>query len=271
MRVTSPYTFSPVSYRNRATIFSGLAIAAVAACIFMGFDPSMLFTEFHYVADLLKEMTPPHFHLLWEDKTIGMAVLETLSMAFMGTLIGGCIAVVLAFLAAENTMPLRGVRLLVRAFLSFQRVIPSLFIILIFIAAVGLGPFAGMLTLVFSTIGTFGQLFTEIIENTQPEPADAIYATGATRRQVIRWVILPQTLPSFTANFFYAYDINIRSAIGLGIFGGGGIGFQLLQAMRVLHYRDALALICLTVLLIVLTEKMSDALRAQLLGGGALK
>ncbi len=177
----------------------------------------------------------------------------------------------LAFFSAANTMPLLAVRLLVRAILSFLRVIPSLFIILIFVAAVGLGPFAGMLTLVFSTIGTFGQLFTEIIENTQHEPADAIYATGATRWQVIRYVILPQTLPSFTANFFYAYDINIRSAIGLGIFGGGGIGFQSFQAMRLLHYRDALALICLTVLLIVLTEKMSDALRGQLLGDGAFK
>jgi phosphonate transport system permease protein len=83
--------------------------------------------------------------------------------------------------------------------------------------------------------------------------------------------ILPQTLPSFTANLFYAYDINIRAAIGLGIFGGGGIGFQLFQAMRLLHYRDALALICVTVLLIVLTEKMSDALRGQLLGRGGVE
>ena len=271
MKVTSHYTFSPVSYRQRATIFSVIAIVIVAACVFMGFDPSMLFTEFHYVIDLFKEMTPPRFHDLWQDKTIGLAILETLSMAFMGTLIGGSVALVLAFLAAANTMPLTAVRLLVRAVLSFQRVIPSLFIVLIFVAAVGLGPFAGMLTLVFSTIGTFGQLFTEIIENTQQEPADAIYATGATRWQVIRYVILPQTLPSFTANLFYAYDINIRAAIGLGIFGGGGIGFQLFQAMRLLHYRDALALICVTVLLIVLTEKMSDALRGQLLGGGALK
>jgi len=271
MKATPHYAFSPASYRQRATIFSGTAILLVAACIFMGFDPSMLFTEFHFVIDLFKEMMPPHFHPLWEDKTIGMAILETLSMAFMGTLIGGGIALVLAFFAATNTMPFRAVRLLVRAILSIQRVIPSLFIILIFVAAVGLGPFAGMLTLVFSTIGTFGQLFAEIIENTAYEPADAIYATGASRWQVIRYVILPQTLPSFTANLFYAYDINIRTAIGLGIFGGGGIGFQLFQAMRLLHYRDALALICLTVLLIVLTEKMSDALRGQLLGGGALK
>ena len=271
MKATIHYTFSRGSYRQRATLFSVGAIAIVAACIFMGFDPAMLFTEFHFVIDLLKSMMPPNYQLLWNDKTIGMSILETLSMAFMGTLIGGCVAMLLAFLAAVNTMPFRGVRILVRVLLSFQRVIPSLFIILIFVAAVGLGPFAGMLTLVLSTVGTFGQLFTEIIENSDPAPADAIYAAGATRWQVIRYAILPQILPSFTANLFYAYDINIRTAIGLGIFGGGGIGFQLFQAMRLLHYRDALALICLTILLIVLTEKISDALRGQLLGAGALK
>ncbi|HEV3326517.1 MAG TPA: phosphonate ABC transporter, permease protein PhnE [Puia sp.] len=271
MKAASRYTLSPASYRQRATIFTVMAIGIGLACVFMGFDPSMLFTEFHYLVDLGKSMTPPNLPLLWTDRTIFMALLETLSMAFLGTLVGGSIAVTLAFLAAANTMPFRGVRMLVRVCLSLQRVIPSLFVILIFVAAVGLGPFAGMLTLMLSTVGTFGQLFMEIIENTEPAPADAVYAAGATRWQVIRYAILPQTLPSFTANFFYAYDINVRAAIGLGIFGGGGVGFQLFQAMRLLHYRDALALICLTMLLIVLTEKISDTLRARLLGGGGLK
>jgi phosphonate transport system permease protein len=128
-----------------------------------------------------------------------------------------------------------------------------------------------MLALVLTTMGTFGQLFTEIIENSEPAPADAIYSVGATRAQVIRFVILPQVLPSFTANLFYAFDINIRVAISLGIFGGGGVGFQLFQAMRVLHYHDALALILLTVVLIVGSEKLSDLLRSRLLNQGALK
>jgi phosphonate transport system permease protein len=271
MKQTIHYAFSPESYRQRATVFGMIALGVGMACIFMGFDPTMLFTEFHYVIDLTKSMTPPNFPLLWRDSTIGVSLLETLSMGFLRTVFGGGLAIALAFMAAENTNPLRWVRGFVKLILSVQRVIPSLFIILIVIAAVGLGPFAGMLTLVFSTIGTFGQLFTDIIENTESAPADAIYAAGANRWQVIRFVILPQTLPSFTANLFYAYDINIRTAIGLGIFGGGGGGFQLFQAMRLLHYRDALALICLTMGLIILTEKMSDALRARLLGRGALK
>jgi len=271
MKEAIHYAFSPESYRQRATIFTLIALGVGMICIFMGFDPSMLFTEFHYVIDLTKSMTPPNFPLLWRDSTIAMALLETLSMAFLGTLFGGILAISLAFVAAENTNPFRWVRGLVKLILSLVRVIPSLIVILIVIAAVGLGPFAGMLTLVFSTVGTFGQLFTDIIENTEEAAADAVFATGADRWQVIRYVILPQVLPSFTANLFYAYDINMRTAIGLGIFGGGGVGFQLFQAMRLLHYRDALALICLTMVLIILTEKMSDTLRARMLGGGALK
>jgi phosphonate transport system permease protein len=271
MKNVSFDVLTPASYRRRATILGVIALLVAGASLYMGFDPSMLFTEFHYVTDLFQSMSPPNFNVIWHDEAIGRAVLETLSSAFLGTFIGGGFAVLLSLLAAENTMPVAAVRLLVRLFLSIDRVVPPLFIILIFVSAVGLGPFAGMLALVLSTMGTFGQLFTEIIENAEPAPADAIYSVGATRAQVIRFVILPQVLPSFTANLFYAFDINIRVAISLGIFGGGGVGFQLFQAMRVLHYHDAMALILLTVVLIVASEKLSDLLRSRLLNRGSLK
>lgn len=114
MKAASRYTLSPASYRQRATIFTVMAIGIGLACVFMGFDPSMLFTEFHYLVDLGKSMTPPNLPLLWTDRTIFMALLETLSMAFLGTLVGGIIAVTLAFLAAANTMPFRGVRMQIR-------------------------------------------------------------------------------------------------------------------------------------------------------------
>jgi phosphonate transport system permease protein len=271
MRNSSINVLSPAAYRNRATTLAVITLAVAGACLYMGFDPSMLFTEFHYVVDLFSSMSPPEFRVIWADETIFQSILETLSMAFLGTLIGGGIAVGLAFLAADNTMPSHVVRLIVRFFLSVARSIPPLFIILVFVASVGLGPFAGMLALILYTFGTFGQLFAEIIENVDPAPGDAIYSVGASRGQVIRYVVLPQVLPSFTANLFYAFDINIRVAISLGIFGGGGIGFQLFQAMRLLHYHDALALILLTMVLIISSEKLSDLLRSRLLSRGKLK
>ena len=265
------YILPSVRYKRKAAIFSISVVVLVGAAIYLGFDPSLLFSDFHYVTDLLSGMLPPDFHRLWSDKSVWFSVLETISMSFLGTIFGGALAIFFAFLAAANTMPFRIVRVIVRTFLSVTRVVPSLIVILIFVVAVGLGAFAGMLTLILATIGTFGQLFTEIIENTDSGPAEAIYSVGASRMQVIRYVILPQALPSFIANLFYSFDVNLRAAIGLGIFGGGGIGFELFMAMRVLHYRDALALSCLIILLIVGMEKISDLLRAQILGENKLK
>jgi phosphonate transport system permease protein len=264
------YTLPSVQYRRKAIVVSIVAIAVAGTCIYLQFNPWLLVTEFHYVTELIASMLPPNFEMLW-SRDIAFSVLETVSMAFLGTLFGGIIAIGLAFLAAANTMPVRIVRIMVRLVLSVQRVIPGLIIILIFVIAVGLGAFAGMLALVLGTVGTFGQLFTEIIENTENAPAEAIYSVGASRLQVIRYAILPQVFPSFIANFLYSFDINMRAAIALGIFGGGGIGFKLFLAMRVLHYRDALALIFFTIVLIILVEKLSDYLRRRILGDGRLK
>lgn len=271
MKQPGLYTLPSAQFRRKASIFSLVSIAVVSICIYLQFNPWMLITEFHYVSELVGSMLPPNFDTLWSGKGIAFSVLETISMAFLGTLFGGLIAVGMAFLAASNTMPWRAVRVVTRLILSIQRVIPGLVIILIFIIAVGLGAFAGTLALIFGTIGTFGQLFADIIENTENAPAEAIYSVGASRIQVIRYAILPQVFPSFIANFLYSFDINMRVAIGLGIFGGGGIGFELFLAMQLLHYRDALALILFTIVLIVLVEKLSDYLRKKILRDGRLK
>jgi phosphonate transport system permease protein len=265
------YTLPSVRYRRKATVFALVVAVTVAICTYLGFDPLMLFTEFHYVVDLAGNMLPPNFDQFWTNKHIGWAILETVCMAFLGTIFGGLIAFMLAFLAASNTMPVRAIRQAVRFCLSLMRVIPYLVIILVFVVAIGLGPFAGMLTLVWGTIGTFGQLFTQIIENIEPAPSEAIYSVGASRLQVIRYSILPEIFPSFIANLLYSFDINMRYALALGIFGGGGIGFELYMAMRVLRYKDALGLICFTIVLITIIEKLSDHLRKKVLGAGALK
>lgn len=159
-------------------------------------------------------------------------------MAFLGTLYGRVIAVVMAFFVASNTTPYKVVRILSGLFLSAFRVIPVLLVILIFVIAIGPGAFAGVLALVVSTIGTFGKLFTEIIENTENPPGEAIFSVGASRLQVIRFSVIPQILPSLIANLLYAFDVNMRTSIGLGIFGGGGIGFEFQMEKSVLHYKD---------------------------------
>jgi len=254
-----------IRFRYRLTYLIAALTVLGAGCMFVGFNPLGFFTEFHYVRDLLGEMLMPEFSQVFSNPTVWGSVLQTLSMAFLGTLFGCLAALVLAFCAASNVMPVKWVRISIRALLAITRATPGLVMILIFVIAVGLGAFAGILSLIFITVGTFGKLFAEIIELSDYAPGEAIYSVGAKRVQVIWFAVLPQTLPSFIANMLYAFDINLRTAISLGIFGGGGIGLQLNMAIKVLRYKDATALICLVIVLVVLFEKISDYFRKRIL------
>jgi len=260
-----------VKYKRKVTAISTSVVLISLACVYLNFNPIGFFTEFHYVQDLLNEMFPPEVNALWQVSSPGYSLLQTMAMAFLGTVYGGLIAIVFSFLAASNTMPYRVIRMLATFSISFLRVMPALVVVLIFVIAVGIGPFAGVLTLITITIGSFGKLFTEIIENTEVPPREAIFSVGASRVQVIRYSVIPQILPSFIANLLYAFDVNVRVAIMLGIFGGGGFGFELYLAMRVLHYKDATAYICCIILIVTLIEKLSDYLRRRIINEGSLK
>ncbi len=257
-------------FRKRAKIFAAASVAIVAASVLLGFNPIMFFTDFHYLIDLAVEMIPDDLSILAKP-TIYQSIGQTISMAFMGTLLGGGIAMLLAFLAAHNTTPHNVVRKLIRAALALERVTPSMVIILVFITAMGIGPFAGMMALTVGTLGMFGKLFADALEHVDTGPVEAITSTGAHKVQAIRYGVVPQVLPSFIANYFYAFDVNLRAAILLGIFGGGGIGFEYYMVMKVLNYKDALALLIFTIILISILEKISDLLRKKVIGTTKLK
>jgi phosphonate transport system permease protein len=257
--------------RKKASLLAVLLLVVGGLSLYLNFNFLLLFTQWHYVGNLLQEMVPPNFSLLLEEGKVLTSIGETIAMAFLGTVTGGSIAMLLAFLAAYNTTPNFFFRLLVRGMLALERVTPNLVVILVLVISVGIGPFAGMLSLAIGSTGMFGKLFSDAIEHTDNEPVDAIYAVGANRLQAIRFAILPQVLPSFIANMFYAFDINLRAAIGLGIFGGGGIGYEIHMAMDLLRYKDALALICFTIVLISFFEKISDYLRGRVMGREVLK
>jgi phosphonate transport system permease protein len=252
--------------KQQIQVISLILVIVTALFIILEINPIIIFTDFHYMTDLLfKDMLPPDFTMLWENSSIFKSLLETLAMAFLGTLIGGTLALIFAFFASDNTSPTKFVRIISRFMLAFERVTPSLIIILIFIIALGIGSFAGTCALIIGTIGTFGKLFSDAIEQVEKAPIDAIYSTGANKLQAIRFGILPQAMPSIIANWFYALDVNIRLAIALGIFGGGGIGFELYMAMKVLRYKEALAMIVFIIILVSLIEKISDFLRRRII------
>lgn len=258
-------------FKKRMTNSVILLFCIIGISIYFEFDYLLLFTDFHYLVALAQEMSPPNISLLVNQSEILLSIGQTIAMAFLGTLIGGTLALILAFLAAENTTPHFLVGKTIKMLLAVERVIPSLVIILIFLIVVGLGPFAGMLSIAIGSLGMFGKLFADAIERTDKPPIEALDASGIHQLQVIRFGIIPQVLPSFIGNLFYAFDINLRAAIALGVFGGGGIGYEIHMAMQMLRYQDALALILFTIILISLFEKISDALRKRIIGGEGLK
>lgn len=258
-------------YKRNATVLGICLLIYVAASTAVGFNPLMLITEFQYIANLANDMVPPNLEIVWSTPKLFATMGQTLGMAFLGTLIGGLIAMVLAFFAASNVMPVTAVRLAVRTLMVMQRVTPTFIVLLVLQIFLGVGAYSGMIALCIGSFGMFGKLFADAVEHVDGGPLEAIESTGATRSQVVRYGILPQVMPSFIANMFYAFDINMRQAINLGIFGGGGLGFEIYKANKTLQYKNQLALILIVIVLIAAMERVSDWLRRKVISKEVLR
>jgi phosphonate transport system permease protein len=263
--VLVPRTELPsVRFRRRAAGAAAGAFALTAALVYLRADPLALIRDFHYVVDLAREMLPPNL-ALWSSASLWTSLVQTIAMAFLATLGGAVIALGLALLAATNTSPHPGIRLAVRGLLAGERCTPNLVVLLVLLIAVGIGPFAAMLSLLIGSLGMFGKLFADAIEQVDHGPLEAIAATGAGRLHLIRYGVMPQVAPSIIANVFYAFDVNLRAAVALGVFGGGGIGFELNVARSVLRYRDMFACLLLIVVMITVMERVADFFRRRIL------
>lgn len=253
-------------FKRRLKLLGAIVAFVAVAGALLKFKPWLLFTDFHYMVRLAGEMVPPNFALLWSKASLYHTIAQTVAMALLGTLLGGLIALGLAFLAAGNTTPHRWVRGGTRFFFGLERATPNIIVLQVLLIAMGFGPFPGMVALMLGSIGMFGKLFADAIEQVEVQPLEAVTSVGASRAQVIRYAVIPQVLPSVVANWFYAFDVNLRAAIALGVYGGGGLGFELSLAMKVLRYRDVLALTLMIIVLITLMERISDFFRRRLLG-----
>lgn len=255
------------SRKLRGAVLALFAVVAVLCLLFafLGMSPASFIVDFRFVGDLFHQMFPPNVALYWTKWSIWTSLVDTLSMAILGTVLGGALALLLAFFAAANTSPHPLVRLIVRTFLVANRSVPHLIVILVLLIAVGIGPFAGMLALVFGSVGMYGKFFADSIEQADKLTIESVDSVGSARTQTIRFAVLPQVMPSFVANLFYAFDYNLRAAIPLGVFGGGGIGFELAFANGLLHYKDVLAYTILIVVTINGMERISDWVRRGIL------
>lgn len=201
----------------------------------------------------------------WRDntfpQTIVGATLETVQMALAGTFLALLVAFPVGFLAARNTTPHPAVYYGLRTVLNLLRTIPDLALGLLFVAAVGLGAFAGTLALAVHTATVLGKLLSESVENIDEGVVEAIRATGAGYGQILTFAVLPQILPDLISFSLYRLETNIRAASVLGLIGAGGIGYLMNTSFRTFQYQEAAAIVLVLIALVVLVDYLSSRLR----------
>jgi phosphonate transport system permease protein len=248
---------------NRALAWGALAIGVLwftAAQI--GLNPAALVRGVPFMLDFFSRMFPPDLaHLaLLQDATI-----ETVQIAVWGTLIAILLSIPLALLGARNTSPHLLVFHSTRMFLNALRSINELVFALIFVAAVGLGPFAGVLAIALHATGMLAKFCAEEVEGVDRGPIEAMQATGAGRLQVILFGIVPQVVPAFVSYAVYRFDVSIRAATILGLVGAGGLGFSLVKTMKLFKYHETATCILVIFLLVFISDWICARMRARIL------
>ena len=244
---------------RRAALFVGLVVLAWLAWD-TGADPVRLARGVPWILDFLRRMIPPDLAVL--PATLAGA-LKTVEIALLGTAVAAVLALPLGFLSARNVVP-PSMFYPARAVLNLFRSVDTLVYALVFVAAVGLGPFPGVLAVVAYTTTSLAKLYSEAIEGIDPGPVDAITATGAMRLQVLRYGVLPQVLPLFLSYVLYRLETNIRAATVLGFVGAGGIGFYLQTYLRMIDYPAASTALLVTVAMVMVVDAISSRLRKGL-------
>jgi len=194
---------------------------------------------------------------------------ETLLISYVGTIAGMVVAFCLNFLAAENTSPAPWIRFVVRRLLEFARTVPGIVFALIFVIAFGLGPIPGVLAIAVHSSGALGKLFSEVVENADMKPVEGIRATGASWLSCMRFAVLPQVIAGFSSYTLLRFEINVREASVMGFVGAGGIGQELVVAIRKFYYSDVSAILVMIVLTVFLIDISTGWLRGRLFGAEA--
>ena len=225
-------------------------------------EPTYIWKVFaRQIADVGKAKLSDDFKKIIEK------MIETIFMGMMATFFGIILALPVSFLAARNLMSSSAITLgiyyLVRTILNIIRSIEPMIWAVIFIIVVGLGPFAGILALVFHSIAALGKLYSEAIESIDPGPIEAIQATGANWLQTVVYAVVPQIVPPFVSFTIYRWDINVRMSTVIGMVGGGGIGFLLIQYMRLLDYRSSGMCVWFIAITVAILDYVSAEIRAR--------
>lgn len=266
-----------VRSRRRQTmiIVLAIAVAMVLAAISAEVSPARFIENIHRFPSYIIRL----FHLengqpVWTDipewfwgisrwlRLLG----ETLLMAYVGTALGAAGAVVLGFFAAANVAPSRWLRSAVRRLCELCRTVPELVFALMFVIAFGLGPMAGVLAVAIHTLGALGKLFAEVVENIDMKPVEGITASGSSWPVAMRFGALPQIQSNLVSYALLRFEINVRATAVMGFVGAGGIGQDLIEAIRKFYYSDVSAILVLIVITVAMIDSATSFVRHRLIG-----
>ena len=214
-----------------------------------------------YFVDIINRMLPPDFSNL---QNLSYAMLETIEIAFLGTFIAIILSIPVGLLSARNLAPNYMVFLIARIITIFFRAIPEFIIAMILVIAIGFGAIPGVLALGIHTMGFLAKFYAEDIEHINKGPVEALKSSGASKRQIISFAVIPQIIPSFIANNLYILDRNIRMATMLGIVGAGGIGYELQSSFRMFEYQKVSAIIIIIFVTIFVIDHLSSFIRSKI-------
>jgi phosphonate transport system permease protein len=239
-------------------------LACVAALAQTGFFDAARFADgLPALAQLADEMVPPDFSR-WRAWLGPLA--DTLAMSVAGTALAVALSLPLALLAAPNTAPHAAVAVAAaaRVLLAFLRSVPEIIMGILFVAAVGFGALPGVLALGLHSVGMVGKFYAEAIEHADPRPVEAARAAGATGPQVVTHAVLPQVLPQLADITIYRWEYHFRASAVLGIVGAGGIGFELIAALRLLDYAQVSAILLAILGCVIVVDGIGAFLRRRL-------
>lgn len=255
-RLTPPWTYERIVRTSAALIFLALIVIS-----FVTIDMPLLsaFGLIDEIGESVGRLFPPDFTTAGPE--LWQGIRETVAIGFIATTLGLLLSIPLGILSARNIVVKRAVFGTTRLFLLGLRGLPELIVAVLFVAAMGLGPVPGTLALTLGTATFMAKLIGDALEEVSPVPREAVFATGATGVQEFFTSVVPQALPNLVSQTLYMLDVNLRSSTVLGIIGGGGIGFLLLSALRVLQEPTVGAIIIVIFVIVYAIELVGSFVR----------
>jgi phosphonate transport system permease protein len=257
-------TGSPQTKILTISVIALMAAVALFALFRLEFSLARLGSGIVQLGTFLSLMVPP----TPGTQLIGLlkALAETVAIAFLGTLLAAFLSIPLGFLAARNVMANRIVQFFARRFSDSIRGVDTLIWALIWINVVGLGPFAGVLAIMTSDIGSFSKLYSEAIEAVDGKPSEGVTSTGGSKLHAIRFGLVPQVMPVLLSQILYYFESNTRSATIIGIVGAGGIGLYLAEMIRTFEWDQVAFIILMILVTVAAIDFVSSRLRLAIVG-----